>query len=740
MRPNLGQLILTILIIGLPCMAQVPAAEAPPEDGPELVLVLSGGGARGAAHIGVLRVLEEMHIVPDMVVGTSMGSIVGGLYAAGWSPDEIEELLVSIDWNQVFTDKVPRNDLSFRRKQDERPYLIKARLHFDEDGFYLPAGILSGQSLEILLETLEAQSRPERDFDRLPIPFRAVATDIENGEAVVLHSGSLARAMRTSMSIPGMFPPVKYEGRTLVDGGSVANLPIGIAQGLGAKHIIAVDISSPMQSPDMKLKNFWDIYNRLNSLLTVGNRRTDVAKLRPDDVLIRPDLGDIGFLDFDRADETVAFGYAAAQAAADQLRPLAGSPSESEAFLRRQRRPPTPTIHVDRVRFEGSGLVKDPVALTALHLELPADLDPEELRRDIMRLYHLRHSGVVNFRVEEVEGQQELVINAPPPPYGRHSFQIGLGLFDDFSGNGVYSLAVRHQMLPANRHDGEWQTILEVGTSSRLFSEFYQPVDKKLRWFVVPSINVSRIRQDVWADGEPLATYHFDERKIAVAAGRVLGNQSEVRLTAFYSDNTFDLQIGNPILPDLEEDRAGFNLRFYHDTEDSVMFPRSGSEIRFNVIRTLEAMGSDTDLTQFSLRMSRAWSFGKYTVIPYLEYGENREPATNFADLFFLGGPGRLSGLGFRELYGDTIAFARIQSYRRLKKIDLAGIAIRIYTGISLEAGNTFFYDQSVSIDDLRYGGTVFIGAETPIGPLYLGYGYTDGGRNKWYMAIGDHF
>ncbi|MCK5379689.1 MAG: patatin-like phospholipase family protein, partial [Acidobacteria bacterium] len=491
---------------------------------------------------------------------TSMGSIVGGLYAAGWSPDEIEELLVSIDWNEIFTDKVPRNDLSFRRKQDDRPYLIKARLHFDEDGFYLPAGILSGQSLEILLETLEAQSRPERDFDRLPIPFRAVATDIENGEAVVLDSGSLARAMRTSMSIPGMFPPVKYEGRTLVDGGSVANLPIGIAQELGAKHIIAVDISSPMQSPDMKLKHFWDIYNRLNSLLTVGNRRADVAKLRQGDVLIRPDLGDIGFLDFNRAAETVALGDAATRAAADQLRPLAGTPAESKAFLRRQRRPPTETIHVDRIRFEGSGLVKDPVALAALHIQPPVDLDPEDLRTDIMRLYHLRHSGVISFRVDEVEGLRELVVNAPPPPYGRHSLQIGLGLFDDFAGNGVYSLSVRHQMLPANRKDGEWQTILEIGTSSRLFSEFYQPLGNTLRWFVVPSIKISRIRQDVWIEGEPLATYHFDEKAVNVAGGYVFGNRSEIRLAAFYSDNDFDLQIGDPVLPDLQEDRAGFDL------------------------------------------------------------------------------------------------------------------------------------------------------------------------------------
>lgn len=741
MRRNLGYLISTMIIIGLPCAAHASAAETPPEDGPDLVLVLSGGGARGAAHIGVLRVLEEMHIAPDMVVGTSMGSIVGGLYAAGWSPDEIEELLVSIDWNAVFTDKVPRNELSFRRKQDDRPYLIDARLHLDEDGFYLPAGLISGQSMEILLQTLEARSRPEQDFDRLPIPFRAVATNIKTGEAVILDSGSLARAMRTSMSIPGLFPPVILDGQQLVDGGSVANLPIGIAQDLGAKSVIAIDISSPITRDDETLKNFFDIYKKLNALLTVSNRTTDVARLRPNDVLIRPELGDISFLAFDRATETVALGETAAKSAADQLLPFVASPSEWEAFLRRQRRPPTDTIHVDRVRLEGSGLINRSVAMTSLYIQPPADLDPEELRRDIMRLFHLRHSGIVSFRVDEVDGVQELVIDAPPPPYGRHSFQFGLGIFDDFEGNGEYTLSVRHQMLPANRRDGEWQTLLEIGSSSQFVSEFYQPLGPRLRWFVAPSINISRKRQDIWVNGNPWATYNLSQQEIRLSGGRVLGNHSEIRLGAFYSDNELDLQVGDPFFPNFEKNRAGFDLTYLHDTESSVMFPRSGGDTRIRLTRTLEAMGSESDQTQFSISMGHAWSFGEYTVVPYLEFGDNQDPETNnFTDLYFLGGPGRLSGLGNEELFGDSLILARIQSYRRLKKIDLAGISIRLYTGISLEAGNTFFFDESLALDKLLYGGTVFIGAETPIGPLYLGYGYTEGGRSRWYLAIGDHF
>ncbi|MEN8162522.1 MAG: patatin-like phospholipase family protein [Acidobacteriota bacterium] len=740
MKRSLVLLILTSAIVGLPCMAQVPAAEPPPEDGPELVLVLSGGGARGAAHIGVLRVLEEMHIAPDMVVGTSMGSIVGGLYAAGWSPDEIEELLVSIDWNQVFTARVPRSSLSFRRKQDDRPFLIKAKLHFDEDGLALPPGLVSSQSLEVLLQTLEAQTLPGQDFDAFPIPFRAVATDLENGEPVVIDSGGLARAMRTSMSIPGLFAPVIREGKTLVDGGAVANLPVGIAKSLGAKTIIAVDISSPLQSPNMKFKNFFDVYKRLNALLTVGNRVEDVGRLRSGDILIRPDLKDISFLAFDRATETVALGEEAAHAAQEQLQHLAAPPDRWEAFIQQHRSRPTDTIRVDRVRMEEAGCIKPSVALHALGIEPPTEINPDDLRIAILRLYHLGHSGLISFRIDEIDGLNELVIDAPSPDYGRHTLQLGLGIFDDFEGAGEYTGTVRYQVLPANRLEGEWLNIFQLGSTSVFFSEFYQPMGASLRWFVVPSVEIRRERLDLWLDDEPFATYKFGREEARLGGGRILGNHGEIRLSAFFSDNSLRRDVGIPALPNAQEYRGGFEFTYSHDTEDSVAFPTTGTKMRFGLVETMDAMGSDSENRQFQMVASTALSVGPYTFRPHLEYGENQHPTEIFADLFFLGGPGRLSGLGNNELYGDTLAFARIQAYRRIKGIDMAGIRIRMYAGLSLEAGNVFELNQSVDIDEFLYGGTVYLGAETPIGPLYLGYGYSQGGRDRWYLAIGDHF
>jgi NTE family protein len=316
---------LLVLLLGL-FFATATSAEDSVEDNPELVLVLSGGGARGAAHIGVIRVLEELHIAPDMVVGTSMGAIIGGLYAAGWSPDDMEHLVQAIDWENVFTDRVERRNRSFRRKQDDFPLMIQGRLHFEGLKPVMPSGIIDGQRLELMLRTIEALSPTTADFDDLPIRYRAVAASIATGEPVVISSGSLATAMRASMSVPGALPPVKLDGRDLVDGGITANLPVGIAHDLGARRIIAVDISSPLiEEEDEHFESFMSVYNHLNTLLTAGNRDRDVARLTRDDLLIVPDLGDISFVGFDRLKEAIDLGEEAARRHIDLLRAYAAA-------------------------------------------------------------------------------------------------------------------------------------------------------------------------------------------------------------------------------------------------------------------------------------------------------------------------------------------------------------------------------------------------------------------------------
>ena len=727
---------LLVLLLVLPA-----AADEPARDNPKLVLVLSGGGARGFAHIGVIRVLEELQIAPDLIVGTSMGSIIGGLYAAGWSPDDMEDLVRSVDWDQIFTDRVERRDRSFRRKQDDRPVMIQGRLHFEGLKPTLPSGVIGGQRLELMLRVIEALSPKSEDFDDLPIPFRAVAADIATGETVVIGSGSLATAMRASMSIPGVVPPVELGGHKLVDGGITANLPIGIAQDLGADRIIAVDISSPLLEEDQQFETFMNVYTHLNSLLTVRNRDRDVARLQPGDVLIVPKLDDITFVSFDRGQEAVAIGEEAARLQAVELRKLSASAARWTAFEGRERANALAPIEIDSVRLENSSHVDDRLIDAALTIDPPTILDRATLGLELLDLYNTRYFGVLGFQLEESdEGIHELVIQTPPPRHGRGSLQFGVGFLDDFDGGSTYHLQARHQYLPANRRGGEWETLVQIGTVLGARTSFYQPLDWGMKWFVEPSVGYDRGAQEIWLDGQAWAEYQFRTFDARIAVGRVLGRWGELRLAAFTGSTRGSPRIGLPEFDSEDARRGGGVARFRIDTEESVVFPRSGASVDLIYEKSSEGLGSDIEFERFWGSASYAWSFGKNTIVPAVEYGDNLGPLDSFFNLYFMGGLFRLSGLGNQELFGNSVALARVVGYRELFRFEVAGLKTKIYAGFSLEAGNAYFVGQDISWDNSRKGGSVFVGGDTFLGPIIFAYGRTEGNRDRFYLAIGDRF
>jgi NTE family protein len=729
---------LLLPLVALSALAQQESPEPAPAP-PKLALVLSGGGARGAAHIGVLKVLEEMHIVPDLVVGTSMGSIVGGLYAAGWSPAEIEELLEGIDWNEVFRDRVERDQRTFRRKQDDEPFLIQTKIRFKGLKPYIPGGALGGQSLELLLRSLEMQSAAPTDFDRLPIPYRAVAMDIVTGEPVVIDRGSLATAMRASMSIPGAFPPVQLEGRSLVDGGSAANLPVGIAQQLGAGRIIAVDISSPLTREGEVPDDFFAVYMRLSSILTVANRVEDTRRLGPGDVLIVPELGEITFVSFERAAEAVGLGEQAARAQLDDLRSFAADDTRWRQFEAQHLKPAATRPVIDEVRLVNTSPISDELILAQLDIRPGEPLEHDALRDKLLRLYNLEYFDVIRDRIDEVDGRRVLVIETPAKPHGRNVAQLGVGFVDDFEGDAGYALTVRHQMLAANRRGGEWQNVGQLGDRGIAATSFYQPLDPGMRWFVQPGAFYYRFQQPVWLDGEALSEYVLTETRAQFDVGRVFGNWGELRLAAFYSSNDGETRIGPELLGDVSANLAGVSGSFRIDTRNATIFPTKGWDVRARYLYSLDSLGSDVKFQQVHLGAQYSFSFGHHTLAPYVEYSANADRLSPFTSVN-LGGLGRLSGLGTNELVGRDLAFARLRYQYRLARVDLAGIHVRLYAGATFEAGNVFNEGDPVSWDSLRQGGSVFLGAVTPIGPLYFVYGRTDGGRDRVYFAIGESF
>lgn len=728
----------TMLVTALAAAAAIAETPGQPDDPDhKLVLVLSGGGARGAAHIGVLKVLEELRVAPDLIVGTSMGSVVGGLYASGWSPDEMAELVATMDWNAVFSDDVPRREKSFRRKQDDRPVLIDLRLHFQGFKPYVPPGLVGGQSLELLMDAIQAQSATATDLDHLNVPFRAVAADLATGQPVVIDDASLATAMRASMSIPGAFAPVELDGRFLVDGGAVANLPVKIAKDLGATAVIAVDISTPIDPS--QTWSFLSVSRQVTSLMTEGYRDRDVELLTEQDLLLEPDLDDLAFTDFNRAAEAVELGEVGARARAADLARYAVDDAQWAAFLERQRRRPRSPVVIDRVRVENSSRLGDAVVRRAIPVVPGDELAPDQLAHQLLELHALRTFGIIDFNLDGDGPERELVVRTPPPPHGRGSLQFGFGFSDDFNGNTGYTLSARHQLLPANRRGGEWQNVVQLGTVGLVDSQFYQPLDAAMRWFVEPSAGYRRELADLWFDGTPFVQYEIEGVEARLAGGRVLGKWGELRATTYVGKYRALPRIGNPIFPSDEDRRGGVQLGFRIDTVDQVAFATRGTAMWLLYERSLDALGTQTETDLVHGRIEHSFSFGRNTIRPYLEYGENFEPTGDYINLFKLGGLGRLSGLGDDELLGEKVALARLLGQRRLTGFRLAGINVEIYAGVTLEAGNVYAADEAISSSSLRTAWSGFVGANTPLGPVYVGYGRS-ASRDRFYLLIGDRF
>jgi NTE family protein len=718
-----------------------PPAHLPPAPGgrPRLALVLSGGGARGAAHVGVLKVLEELHVRPDIIVGTSMGSIVGGLYAAGYSPDQLEHIIADTDWKDIFVDSVDRRDRSYRRKQDDATFLVPGKLRFKGWTPYIPPAVFGGQQLELFLRSLEIEARASGDFDNLPIPYRAVALDLETGKGVILDHGSIASAMRASMAVPGMFSPVEIDGKRLVDGGAAANLPVGIAQSLGADAVIAVDITSPLYS-SKEIQSFFSVMSQWSSFSTVSNRLEDIKRLRPGDVLISPELDDINFLDFTRAVEAIGMGEQAARASADALKRFAVSDAEWEEFTRRHRTRSEDQLIVDKVKITNTSWVDDRVIEHRLKIPTGQPFDQKSFDHTVMKLYGLDYFGLIRHKYEREDGQGTISLDIPEKPYGRNSVQFGASFQDDFSGGANYTFALRHLLIAANRRGGEWENVGQIGQTRLLSTSFYQPLDYGMHWFVSPTARMQRDSIYLWDGDKRIAEVGVETNYGVLDAGAVLGDWGEVRLGAFDAHSHSAPITGDPSIGTDEEHDVGARLSFRVDTRDSTVFPREGVQVNAWYRDSYESMGADADRQVARLDADIALTFGRVTLVPSFSGQTLVTGPVSYQSSCALGGFLSLSGLGVGQLRGERCVLGRGIAYVRLSHLDLGPLSTAMYGGLSVETGNVYTRGDTVDWNSLILGGSVFVGAQTPLGPAFVAWGTTEDGQHSIYFVIGDRF
>lgn len=727
------------LLLGLVVWLAALGAVAAEADRPRVGLVLSGGGARGAAHVGVLKVLDEMRVPVDAIAGTSMGAVVGGLYASGMTALDIEELIASVNWQDAFQDRPPRAELGFRRKQDDRNFLVRYALGVREDGFVLPQGLVQGQKLEQVLRNAALPVADVQDFDQLPIPFRAVATDLETGEAVFMDSGDLVTAMRASISAPGVFAPAQRDGRLLVDGGLVENLPIDVARQMGVDVLIVVDVSFPLYSRD-QLASPFEVTNQAFAIMIRSRTLEQRKKLGPDDIVIDPPLGRFFSADFERVPQALRAGERAADAARDKLAALALSPQDYQAYLTARNPRATSSPLVEFVRADSQSQAYAALVDATMADVVGKPLDPELMKKELSSLYALDRFESIDYSLVEEDGHAGLEMNLRRKSWGPNYARFGLNLEDDFEGNSRYNAAMRFIMTELNGLGAEWLTDLQIGESPRVFTEFYQPLSLASRYFVAPQFEFQERSVYTLQDEARIAEYRVRSITGGLDVGRELSSWGEVRLGLRRGSGRSHVLIGDPALPADEFNRGGVFARFSYDKLDSIFFPRRGQQFEFEWRGERDSLGADQDFDAFVTSWLIARSLDRHTLIFWTDMGTTVEDLTRPEDLFQLGGFFNLSGLPPDSLPGPHYGIARLIYYRKIGRGGSGVLDLPAYAGVSLEAGNAWMTRDEISTGDLRKNGSLFFGVDTPLGPVYLAAGFDESGDKQFYLFLGRSF
>jgi NTE family protein len=732
---------MTLCSVGVLCLsglsvalAEEPAGES--LDRPRIGLALSGGGARGAAHVGVLRVLEELNVPVDYVAGTSMGSIIGGLYASGMTPDQIEAALKAMDWDNIFSDRPPRVERPFRRKRDDDLYLVKSKPGFTHGKLEFPSGAIQGQKFDLALRQLVQHVSTVGDFDDLPIPFRAVASDIGTGKPVVLGSGDLAMAMRASMAVPGAFAATEIDGRLLVDGGITNNLPIDVVRDMGADIVIAVDISTPLSPPE-GVRNMLEITGQLTSIMTRANVELQIATLTERDVLLVPDLGEIGSGDFKEAVKAIETGRVAADAKRETLARLGVGAADFQAHVASRHAVPAAPAAVDFVRVVNRSRVADQMISVRISQPIGEPLDVARLEADIGRLYGLELFQTVHYDLVEEKGRSGIEVEANQRSWGPNYLQFGVALSNDFSGDNRYNVGVGYLRTAINPLNGELRFGLQVGEDPIIGANWYQPLDYASQYFVETKLRAERRNIPVFKDSfDPYAEYRVTQLSAELGGGRNFGVLAELRAGLRRSTGDVEVRVGSSDLPEFEFDSGAFFGRFVYDSLDDVNFPTRGAVMFAEYSVFDESLGSDQSLEQLVSRLSYVTSFGEHTVGLGARFNTTTSGDAPIQDLFRVGGFLDLSGLPQDSLTGPHTAVVNAFYFRREPLIPF----FDWYVGGSLELGNAWQSRDDISYDSAIFNGSLFLGLETPIGPLYLGYGLAEGGESSVFFYLGKTF
>jgi NTE family protein len=697
-------------------------------------LALSGGGARGATHVGVLRELERQHIPIDYIAGTSMGAIVGGLYASGMAPDDIEKVLLTTDWDAIFSDRPDRKDLDYRRKEDDRRYIEALQSGLKRHGLEVNKGLVNGQKLMFLLETLLQPVADVEDFDNLPIPFRCPGTDIVTGDEVVFSRGHLPLAIRISMSLPAAFTPVSYEGRLLVDGGVVDNLPVDLCKSMGADIVIAVDIGTPPKT----VEGITSPIAVTSQVISILQQKGIDAQAARADILIRPDLAGFSVMDFVHAGSLVPLGEKVMREKSDALSKFALPEADYAARLERIRHREERAEIVRFVRFEGVGPKLEQGLRMRIRTAPGKPLDLDKLQADLTTVYNSGFFESVTYQVVTEDGQRGVLIKAKPNPLAPVFIGFGFKLSSDFRRQSDWAVLAGLRWTGLNVLGGEWKTDLQIGLNRYLNTEFYQPLDVGARWFVAPVFAARNTVSYLYAGDQAVATYRSAIQSIGVNLGYHLGRYGEIRVGPRWGHASFNKDMGSDLFPDSKVSEGGWVVQATVDQLDNADLPNQGYLIKANGMFTTKGMGSDLAYDLGELRWSGFGTKGSNTYWGALAAGSAFGTQAPPYAWFRLGGFNSFGGYQEGQIIGRYYATARLGYQRKVTRLP-AFVGQGVYLVFFADVGNAWV-DMKDFGNNLKYSGTVAFATLTKFGPMYIGYSKAGGGFDQITLQVGKRF
>ena len=714
--------------------APQPAPPASADTGrPHVALVLGGGGARGAAHIGVLEVLEQLRVPVDCIAGTSMGALVTGVFAAGQTPAEMAKAMAAANWDDMFQDNPAFYDMSYRNKRLSQVYLPGSEIGVTDKGLqYLP-GVVSGQKIKAFFNELVHDDRGERLIQDLPIPIALIATDIVTGNRVVMREGSLSQAMRASMSVPGLMAPVERDGAKLVDGGLVDNVPIAEARKLcNADVVIAVNVGSPLLKAD-QIGSLLSVSAQMVNILTEQNVKQSLALLKPTDIYIQPDLTGITAGDFKRNAETAARGRDAALQSADRLRALAVGEKEYAAWLAHIDVAVPPPPRVDAIEVAGLEHVNPADVAAQITQKVGAPIDTAVLNQDLLRVYGEGYFESVDYSLLRERDRNILRITPVEKAWGPNYLRFGLSLVTESSIGSTYALRAAYHRTWADALGAELLASVQIGNRLGAGFDFYQPLDAAQRFFVEPSVQVRREYVSLFQNDNKVAEYAIVETFGDIALGVRIDTLGQARIGWRQTYKRGDLSIGSPLLPDYGVNFGGGYVSIDLDRNDRIYQPRNGWRAQGSYF---VANGKDYGKLLVDLRGAKQIG-NDWVVQARASYQGSPTGQLPIYDPAELGGFLNLSAFATKQLIGDDATYAGLRIERILGELPL-GLRGDMRLGLALEAGKFGKLYTETERTGWQNSIGVYLGGETPIGPVFIGYAYSPSSSySNAYLVIG---